>query len=184
MRGRLRPIVSQGLPGGKDPTGAGLVRQARQLRHRLKSKPSEMHRQLARLSSRHATTQSAPSARITTAVAASARPDQRADVAAATAAFTTEVRKHLGLPGTPAEKPTKNGFLLRYSQRLELLRLGEHMGLSRFQANLVIAAVQHESRTSSAALPASPAISTTTLFLATQAVLIATLLAIFLIAGR
>jgi hypothetical protein len=149
-----------------------------------------MHRQLARLSSRHATTQSAPSARIAKAVAQSTGHDRRADVATVTAAFTDDVRRYLGLltnKGTQTgSRPSKNGLLLRYSQRLELLRMGEQTGLSRFQANLVIAAIQHEARGSHSASATQPSngVSATAMFLITQAVLIITLLAIFLFAGQ
>lgn len=34
--------------------------------------------------------------------------------------------------------------LLRYSQRMTLLRQAEHMGIGRFEANLIIAVVQHQ----------------------------------------
>lgn len=37
-----------------------------------------------------------------------------------------------------------DGPLLRYSQRQRLLRDAEQRGIGRFEANLVIAAVQHE----------------------------------------
>ena len=189
MRGRLRPIASSTLAAAADPSGHGMVRQARQLRHSLRSKPAELHRQLARLSSKRPQAHSAPSARIVSAISASTHQDQRPDVGTATELFTREVRRHLGLPtgqgGQRAKNPAENALLLRYSQRLELLRLGEHMGLSRFQANLVIAAVQHEWHRNhgATAVVARQGPSTTSLFLATQALLIATLVAVYLIAG-
>lgn len=186
MRGRLRPIVTTVPAAGAEASGVAMVRQARLLRHRLKSKPAEMHRQLARLSSRHATTKSASSARIVSAVATSVAPGQRADVATVTAAFTSAVRQHVGLSTHPAAgRPLKSPLLLRYSQRLQLLRTGEEMGLSRFQANLVIAAVQHEARRdpNCSDLRMTPAVSTTALFLVTQAILITALAATFLVAG-
>src|SRR4051794_5310682 len=38
------------------------------------------------------------------------------------------------------------GGVLRYSKRLELMKIARGFGITRFEANLVIAAVQHERR--------------------------------------
>ena len=42
-----------------------------------------------------------------------------------------------------------DGQVLRYSQRLALLQLADRQGLGRFEANLVIAAIQHRMRQAS-----------------------------------
>lgn len=39
-----------------------------------------------------------------------------------------------------------DGPVLRYSRRTDLIRAAERSGIGRFEANLIIAAVQHEAR--------------------------------------
>jgi hypothetical protein len=46
------------------------------------------------------------------------------------------------------------GKFLRYSTRLELLQIAAELGISRFQANLMIAAVQHQLGDEITGLPA------------------------------
>lgn len=46
-----------------------------------------------------------------------------------------------------------DGSMLRYSQRQQLIRQGERRGLSRFEANLVIALAEHRKNSQAAARP-------------------------------
>jgi hypothetical protein len=46
-----------------------------------------------------------------------------------------------------------DGPVLRYSHRTGLIRTAERSGIGRFEANLIIAAVQHEAGERAAALP-------------------------------
>lgn len=67
-------------------------------------------------------------------------------------AFASQVRRHL------------HEGVLTYSDRSQLIRFGQSLGFSRFHANLIIAAVQHEAQqasrtTGSAAAPKNPPIS-------------------------
>jgi hypothetical protein len=55
--------------------------------------------------------------------------------------FAARVRTHL------------NGQILRYSDRLELLRAAERLRIERFRANLIIATVQHEMAGATAGTP-------------------------------
>ena len=49
------------------------------------------------------------------------------------------------------------GQILRYSDRLDLLRAAERLGINRFRANLIIATVQHEQRGERQTVQAKPA---------------------------
>jgi hypothetical protein len=88
-------------------------REARRLRARLKDDQGAMHQALSGLKSDDVSV-GAPS---------------WADSVAGT--FAVIVEKAL------------DGPVLRYSKRLELLRRAKRMGIGRFEANLVIATVQH-----------------------------------------
>lgn len=48
-----------------------------------------------------------------------------------------------------------DGGPLRYSERLRLLRRARHMGIGRFEANLVIAVMEHRWRSESPPVPAA-----------------------------
>ena len=170
MRGRIR-TSSDADPAHSDAATVDLVRQARKLRHRFRSRPADMHKHLSRLATRRPTDLTAT--RISAAVTSSTISPRRPDVSEATQAFTVFVKHEL--------IKTSSATPLRYSKRLELLRTGESHGLSRFQANLVIAAVQHEL---GRLLPPTPErVSGITLFLVTQLSLVALIMLFCLIAG-
>ena|SRR5688572_30284924 len=48
------------------------------------------------------------------------------------------------------------GPILRYSQRLHLLALANSAGIARFDANLIIAAIEHHRRPTRACVPTQP----------------------------
>ena len=106
-------------------------REARRLRSRHVGRPEELYRSLCDLS---------------------AREDR------CRGTFTPIQRVSRRQPATRASRPNRapsSGFaqlvaqrlgsgVLRYSDRLSLLSIADAIGMGRFQANLVIAAVQHE----------------------------------------
>lgn len=96
-------------------------RQARRLRDQYAGRPAELYRSLRQLSDRHDAMRAVPG---TVAVIDVSR--QRAD------AFAQFVSDRL------------EGEVLRYSTRLELLKTAGGLGIGRFHANLLIAAVQHQ----------------------------------------
>ena len=109
-------------PGGANPTDASYrvadyCRAARRVRGRYARQPARLHRELRDLSRRH------DSARTTGAVTvpASGRSE----------AFAEEVAARI------------EGPVLRHSQRRALLSAARRFGIGRFEANLIIAAVQH-----------------------------------------
>ncbi len=91
-------------------------RQARRLRHRLSARPAEMHRALRELA-----------------------------IAVGPASPELRERPRAGLAQRFADHVERalDGRILRYSARLRLLRHAERQGIDRFEANLVIATVQH-----------------------------------------
>jgi hypothetical protein len=96
-------------------------RQARRLRVRYAGRPAELYRSLRQLSDRHDAMQAAP------------QPVPMIDASQHRAkAFAQFVVDRL------------DGQVLRYSTRLELLKIAERIGIGRFHANLLIAAVQHQ----------------------------------------
>jgi hypothetical protein len=88
-------------------------------------------------------------------------------------------------PAEPAEGPASryatlitqslDGTVLRYSERQKLLRVAKHFNIDRFEANLLIAAVQHRIKAvqakSEAAAPANPWVLALGLFIAVQSVI-------------
>lgn len=138
-------MASRQTDSDRTHTGAHaseLVRQARHLRRKLAHRPGEMHKQLSRLSNRR-TAQHDSNARLAAGFAPSqpqvsqTNPDV---IALATLAFSAAVRKAFKDHGLPKHQAP----VLRYSLRLELIRQGEKLGLTRFHANLVIATIEHE----------------------------------------
>jgi hypothetical protein len=100
-------------------------RQARRLRGALASQPGRLHFKLRELALRHdgGTTD-----------VESAAPLRSRSVPPRADAFADEVATSL------------DGPVLRYSQRRGLIRTARRLGMGDFEANLVIAAVQHERR--------------------------------------
>jgi hypothetical protein len=92
-------------------------RDARKLRGRLADRPAELYRSLRRLSDSHDLQRNPQAVEPTPA--------------SPTSEFTTEVRDFL------------RNEMLTYSDRQNLLKSAEHRGIPRFEANLIIAAVQH-----------------------------------------
>jgi hypothetical protein len=118
---------------------ANYRRQARRLRYRLQHDPVRLHQSLQSLSE-----QSPASDNSVRIPPLSADHPLRINPTLA-ATFTADVIRSL------------DGPVLRYSQRLALLRRAADLGISRFEANLLIAAVQHRCVTSPAPAPPSRA---------------------------
>jgi hypothetical protein len=98
--------------------------QARKLRGRYVNQPVQLYRTLRQLSDRHDAT--AAESRVVHRHPASDESQDKVN------AFGRLVASHLV------------GKVLPYSRRMELLNIAEKLGIGRFHANLVIAAVQHE----------------------------------------
>ena len=97
-------------------------REARRLRHRLACRPIGLYAALKRLSDRHDRLQQPQK---------SARVDRSGNRDNVARWFAGQVAA------------TGNGQVLRYSMRLELLKTAQRIGISRFEANLIIAAAEH-----------------------------------------
>jgi len=108
-------------------------RQARRLRSVFRDQPLQLHLSLKQLSDRHDV---AHRERHSRGVFAFAARDH-------SATFADQVARQI------------RGRVLPYSRRLALLQAGQKLGISRFHANLIIAAVQH--RLGEATQPASGA---------------------------
>jgi hypothetical protein len=91
-----------------------------------------MHRMLRDLAARHDSAPQSPPAQ------APVRP-------ARSEAFAAEVVRRL------------EGSVLRHAQRRALFGIARRLGIGRFEANLIIAAVQHERKATGAASPAPEA---------------------------
>lgn len=113
--------------GEPSPALRQLVGEARRVRSRLAGSPRQMHAALAGLTVRP------PSLRI---VPPPLPPEETARLR-----FVREVIERL------------DGPILRYSVRLELYKLARRLGLSLFDANLMIAQAQHARADSPAADP-------------------------------
>jgi hypothetical protein len=101
--------------------------KARRLRHRLRHDPGRMHQSLGELSTRY---------------------DRQRSVATADeqpVASGQVIRPHCESFAQHVATMLE-GPVLRYSNRLGLLREAERRGIGRFEANLVIAVVQHQQR--------------------------------------
>lgn len=97
-------------------------RQARRLRHVFRHKPGELHLSLRQLSDRH-----------DAAYQATSQPrGWKAIIRQPARDFADEVARQM------------DSKVLPYSKRLALLDAAENEGIGRFQANLIIAAVQHQ----------------------------------------
>lgn len=94
------------------------IRQARRLRHLHRHNPVRLHQSLRELNG----------------VAAPPRPQVRAAIGSAAAVLSCEVEEAM------------DGPVLRYDERSRLLRRAQQLGLGRFEANLLIATVQHHRR--------------------------------------
>ena len=102
-------------------TAAGYCRAARRLRGRFRGRPGRLHAELAALG---AGAGKSPEVRGETVSAEQARA----------AGFAREVEAGV------------EGPVLRFSQRKRLLKAAARAGIGRFEANLIIAAVQHRRR--------------------------------------
>lgn len=111
-------------PAASDPVE--LCRQARKLRATYAKKPAEMHRRLSRLTL--AETKTSPDASVA---------DDSFDCSGERA-YRRLVERTIREDAS---------VILRFSQRLELLKEAARRGIGRFQANLIIASVEHELRT-------------------------------------
>ena len=112
--------------GDLQPVSASAVaycRAARRLRGRLADRPVRLHRALRELGM----TEAAPAL-------ARRAGDVAAEPVGLAGGFAAEVERRM------------DGPVLRLAQRRTLLAKAQRMGIGRFEANLVIAAVQHERR--------------------------------------
>lgn len=105
-------------------------REARRLRSRHAGRPEELYRSLCDLSAREDRCRGifTPIQRLSRRQSTRASRPNRAP----SSGFAQLVAQQLG------------SGVLRYSDRLSLLSVADAIGMGRFQANLVIAAVQHE----------------------------------------
>ena len=111
------------------PSVSAYCRQARRLRGTFGHQPARMHRKLRELAVRPGA-----AARVDAVVAT------RASQPASSTAHAFAERVMAGMDGP----------VLRYSNRRALIREAGKAGIGAFEANLVIAAVQHERRSSPA----------------------------------
>ena len=121
----MRAAAPVALPAPR-PRGADEYRrQARRLRGTLRGQPGRLHQKLRELADRQDAA-AAGSAMETPAVAtAVVTRDRRAS------GFAEEVAARM------------DGPVLRYTQRRALMAVARRAGVGRFEANLIIAAVQH-----------------------------------------
>jgi len=143
---------------------AAYRRQARRLRHVFRHKPVDQYLSLKQLSERRDATYQQHS-----------RPQGwRAVTRNASGQFADDVARQI------------EGKVLPYSKRLELLSAAEESGIGRFQANLIIAAVQHQTGRSEDVASASDAPATRLplapllVFISVQAVIMLSLWALFM----
>lgn len=111
------PSLSACSTDGLAEASVEYIRQARRLRHRHRGNPQRLHQSLRRLAAQSAEQPALP------------RIDR-----SASAVLTHEVEDAM------------DGPVLRYSERTRLLRRAEQLGIGRFDANLLIATVQHRHR--------------------------------------
>ena len=124
----MRPVVGERAAVetiSAPPSVSAYCRQARRLRGTLAHQPARMHRKLRELSVRAAQVGVPDGA----AVSRESRP-----IASKAQAFAERVAAGL------------DGPVLRYATRRTLLRDAGRTGIGTFEANLIIAAVQHERR--------------------------------------
>jgi hypothetical protein len=112
-------------PVSVPPSVSAYCRQARRLRGTLRHQPARMHRKLRELTVRPAPIDVSDDSPVA--------PASR-HVTSKAHAFAEQVAKGL------------DGPVLRYVTRRALIRDAGRMGIGAFEANLIIAAVQHERR--------------------------------------
>lgn len=103
--------------------------QVRRLRAALRTRPEIMHRALATLNRQH---DRLADAQTVEAVEISAAPTPA--ITDAAQLFAQIVKSHV------------DGPVLRYSLRQKLLHQADQLGIHRFEANLIIATIQHRCR--------------------------------------
>lgn len=107
---------------GAIPAGEEYRASARRLRYALRDKPQRLYAELRDLARRHDALGKSTEAPVLPAAMGGGRA----------AWFAQSVAERL------------EGPVLRYSQRRRLIRSAERMGIGRFEANLIIAVVQHQ----------------------------------------
>jgi hypothetical protein len=121
----MRAAALVALPAPR-PRGADEYRrQARRLRATMRGQPGRLHRKLRELADRQDAPAAGSSMEKPAVATGVVTRDRRAS------AFAEEVAARM------------DGPVLRYSQRRALLALARRVGVGRFEANLIIAAVQH-----------------------------------------
>jgi hypothetical protein len=140
------------LPAASDPIE--LCRQARKLRATYAHKPAEMHRRLSRLTLEDRKT--SPDASV----------NEDSFDCSGERAYRRLVERTIREDAS---------VILRFSQRLELLKEATRRGIGRFQANLIIASVEHALRTErahSAPIKSRSILSAWVLFATLQSVIV------------
>jgi hypothetical protein len=121
----MRAAAPVALPVPR-PRGADEYRrQARRLRGKLRGQPGRLHRKLRELADRQDAADGRSAMETPAVATAVVTRDRRAS------AFAEEVVARM------------EGPVLRYSQRHALMAVARRTGVGRFEANLIIAAVQH-----------------------------------------
>jgi|SRR5688572_7646545 len=123
------------------PGAAAYCTAARRIRHRHARRPERLHQELCDLSKRHDAERSA--------LPPEAKPQAAGLEGGPCEAFAGEVARRL------------EGPVLRQSQRRALLAAARRAGIGRFEANLMIAAVQHARGSDAKAIAPAPGRATT-----------------------
>lgn len=129
----------------RQPALADYLRQARRIRHTCRNEPGTLHQSLRYLSACHdiasGRSRSVHSPRLLPATPPNYVTDQSSGT----------IRDFAN-----AVVMKMNGPILRYSQRVELMRHARRIGLRTFDANLIIAAVQNRVKETIAPEPPKP----------------------------
>jgi hypothetical protein len=128
----------------RQPALSEYLRQARRIRHTYRSEPGKLHQSLRYLSACHDIASGRP------------RSESRATGLPATPEYVIDQTSTTIRDFANAVVKCMDGPILRYSQRLELMRRAKRIGLRTFDANLIIAAVQNRVKETIAPEPLKP----------------------------
>jgi hypothetical protein len=127
-----------------DWSSAQYRRHARRLRKLYADEPARLHHHLSDLSCRHDRwheSRASQENRARTGRSTSIRP---AHPQASFISVREEPQRDAMAHFTEAVRGAMDDRILRYSRRIELLRLAKRLGIERFHASLAIALVQHQ----------------------------------------
>jgi hypothetical protein len=151
-----------GQSGEFTASATAYCRQARRLRARHRGNPLKLHRELAQLKGPLLGTEFAANANSDATEAAFAAAQRSRQLDAFAGSDNSEPR-----PSSLAPSPDSltfaahieaalEGGMLCYARRVELLQEAARRGIGRFEANLMIAAVQHRANTAGRPAAAPP----------------------------